>query len=210
MSRQPPGQLDLFAEQEAADEAARAAERERKAANAPSLFNSPARGMAARAAEFQAWRDEYGNFGSYIRSHAFEPVIPAPLERPGRCQPWVLSAHAPDDWTGGPGLAYIAVCRVCDEWEGPVRGDENTAVEDGLDHSWPGWRDLPVVEHKPFGDKQVAMWLKAVKQVYPPGWIEACGPIRTWRTGLGTRSHHAYEWGGYDVGVLAPEAGDES
>lgn len=191
----------MFAEQEESDQAA-------KAATAPSLFHSAARGLPARHAEFQAWRQEYGGFDSLARSHGWTPVIPPPQQRPDRCQPWIMAAHPPAGWTGGSELAYIAVCRRCDDWEGPVRGDENTAVEDGLDHSWPGWRDLPVVEHKPFGDK-VAAWLTAVKQQYPAGWVEAGGPIRTWRTPGGPRSHHAHEWGGYDVcGGIRDEVAD--
>ena len=112
-------------------------------------------------------------------------------------------------------LLYRAVCRMpgCD-WEGPehparVRPGENLAVEDGMDHAWPGWRDLPVVarvpEHGGNPDTKKARqtlgaWAAKVNAVYPENWLEDGGPIRTQRSGLGTRHVEcSTPYGGWDL-----------
>ena len=50
------GQLDLLA----------AIEEVKLEAPAPTLYGSPARGLAARAAEYDAWRAEHGSFGRWL------------------------------------------------------------------------------------------------------------------------------------------------
>lgn len=94
--------------------------------------------------------------------------------------------------------------------EAPTRdhgGGENHAVEDALDHAFPGWRDLPVVQVPPSGDigpahaKAVAAWRAKVDPALPPGWIDRGGPIRTRRSAYGTRHVPGRTVGvpGYDV-----------
>jgi Family of unknown function (DUF6349) len=196
----------------------------------PCLYASPARGLAARHAEFELWRELYGNGGCAVDSHAWEPrhfhyvggLEGAQLDRhepiplscslrrhgPERDLPLPPCGHGTDEW-----LRYRCAClaRGCD-WEGPERGDENAAVEDGMDHSWPGWRDLPVVPRVPHVDgsgaskaaqKSRASWAAKVNAVYPAGWLESGGPIRTLREKYGTRHvEAATPWGGYDLAVI--------
>jgi len=185
------------------------------------LYHSPARGLAARAAGFEAWRKEHGSFGSLLRAHAWTLQIGgAPGTPADRCQAAVLSVDLrpdlrhPDegpgcDCTAADAYLYRGACRGCD-WEAPVpRDDENAAAEDALDHAHPGWRDLPVMPTMPGDPKKLARWTAEVSAVYPAGWLEAAGPVRTWRQGLGTRHVPGRSpWGGYDVGV--PEAAAEA
>jgi hypothetical protein len=205
MSRhQVMGQLDLFAKQEEADKAARMAA-------APCIYDSPARGLTAREAEFDDWCRTYDNFDSYARSHAWRPGMAPPVDPPGRCQVWTLTASAqPNSQCGGHSdRRYKGTCLGCD-WEGPARGDKNEAAEDACDHAWPGWRDQPVMPHMPYADKPLANWLKEARRLYPPGWVDAGGPIRTRRPSGGP--HYAHEWNGFDMcgGVENPPAREET
>jgi len=184
------------------------------------LFASATRGFAARIAEFDTWRTWYGRQGCLRRSHGWNPGITHPDTPAGRCQPTLLDVDLrctiSDHWrsrsdnrdpclcTGH--LLYRGACRHCD-WEGEPRLDENQAVEDAHDHAWPGWRDLPVMPHHPYEKKPLANWMQRVLAAYPDGWVQAGGPILTWREQGGTRHHWAMEWGSYDMGVPAP--GDE-
>ncbi len=200
-----PARADLFAGQDdAADRAARAA-------SAPCIHDSPVRGPSAREAEFQAWCRVYGHSASIDRSHAWrtsDSFMLTQLAVPAaRCQPGALTASLRATGTAGRcghdgADVYRGCCLGCD-WEGPVRVGENAAVEDACDHAYPGWRALPVLPQVPGGDRAVKTWLEKAKAVYPPGWIEAGGPVRTARTPPGTRHHLAPAWGGYDMGVPA-------
>jgi hypothetical protein len=97
---------------------------------------------------------------------------------------------------------YRGACRHC-EWEGDPRRSENSAAEDALGHSWPGWRDLPLVGHIPEERKARARWIETVNRAYPAGWLEGGRPIRALRTPPGTRhAASATPFGGYDVGVV--------
>lgn len=210
------------------------------------LYDSPARGFAARAAEFALWCQAYGSFGSYCRSHAWRPGSvhfhgrdpeSVAAYQLGRHEPMALDCdlrrdrHRDGTWEPVPpcghdadaeeypdlfrGLKYRGACRKtgCD-WEGPARDREGPAVEDGMDHAWPGWRDLPAVPRapdlggnpNPYGKarKTLDAWIAKVNAVYPAGWLEGGGPICTARTGLGTRHvEAATPYGGYDLAVLA-------
>jgi len=183
---------------------------------APCIHHSPARGLFARAAEFEAWQEQHGGFGSYSRSHAWHPAIIAPTDPAGRCQPTLLSAdiriaHGLDvnreracacEETNR--LMYKGACCGC-EWEGTARDHENSAVEDACDHSWPGWRDLPTVPRMPSEngprDKFARdRWTEHVNGLYPPGWLEAGGPIRTVRRPAESRHvEGGTQFGGYDM-----------
>ncbi len=209
-----PGQLSLDDMMEQA----------RLEAPAPCIYRSAARGLAARSAEFAAWEAGHGAFGSYSRSHAWHAMVSSALDGfLDRCETAILMADlrpprdkpVPACGCDGP-LMYRAACRRlgCD-WEGPGRAAENPAAEDGCDHAWPGWRDLPVVPAVPqagsglsAGDREaIARWAAKVNAVYPAGWLEGGGPVRTLRTGHGTRHLPARTpWGGYDLAVLAGTA----
>lgn len=157
-------------------------------------------------------------------SAAGEPAptgeTPAPAEPAGMAgggEPVRYGAHraAVRAWWRLQGNVAEAVCQAaCSDCDRPVgeehivaRGSdaENKAVEDALDHAWPGWRDQPVVE-KPRGQmtkSQQSRWAEQVRAVYPPGWVDAGGPIITWRDGAGHR--HVPEFapgGGYDVACI--------
>jgi hypothetical protein len=186
-------------------------------APAPCLFGSPARGLPARAAEFEAWCEEYDHFGSLPRSHAWTRSITHPRNPTEQCRPSCLSADVRCNstrhrWDRGEGvpcycvgaLVYRGACRGCD-WEGDPRGRENEAVEDAHDHAWPGWRGLPVIRtRKPGAPHQAARWADEVALAYPPGWIEAGGPVRILRTPPGMRHVPSMgsPFGGYDMATL--------
>ena len=176
------------------------------------LYGSSARGLAARASEFEAWCTEHGHFGSLLRAHAWHPHAYGALNTPtGRCQAAVLdvdlrphdSFPAECECTEAGALLYRGACRGCDWESSRPRDDENVAAEDALDHAWSGWRILPVMPTMPGDPKKLARWTAELSAAYPDGWLEAAGPVRTWRQGLGTRHVPGRSpWGGYDVGVL--------
>jgi Family of unknown function (DUF6349) len=84
-------------------------------------------------------------------------------------------------------LLYQAHCSTCG-WHGipATHQRENTAVEEAMDHAWPGWRNLPAVPAKP-NQGNPAKWLYAAAALYPPGWIISGGPVRTVRAAPGNR-----------------------
>jgi N12 class adenine-specific DNA methylase/superfamily I DNA/RNA helicase len=116
-------------------------------------------------------------------------------QTPG-CQPTVLTAHLGDSLD----LRYRGACRGCD-WEGEIRPRENPATEDAHDHAFPGWRDLPAVEQIPRTPKARERWMREVTSMYPPGWLERGGPVRTLRKPGLTRHHPMNTAGltGYDI-----------
>jgi len=185
----------------------------------PSLFASPTRGVQERVAEFYAWCKAHDSFASYRRSHAWLPEISNTEYQafvdhlPTRCLPTILRADLCDCNHAGRrcydvgGLVQRGACYGC-IWEGPVRDNTSTAVEDAHDHAWPGWRDLPVVSRPPSDDsrgkaRQIKLreqWKADVDAAYPPGWLESGGPIVTERPANARRdvpggSRH----GGYDL-----------
>lgn len=104
------------------------------------------------------------------------------------------------------GGVYRGACLHC-TWEGPLRDEENTAAEDAHDHAWPGWRDLPLVPRRPDAavtrkqtSSALRRWIDQVNAVYPTGWLESGGPIRTRRHTVGTRHvPNRTGFGGYDL-----------
>jgi hypothetical protein len=198
----------------------------------PCLYSSPARGLAARLGEWELWVELYGHFGCGVDSHAWQPtmnvrdsddpyldrhdvfLLDCDLRRFGLDQ----SLPLPPCGHGGPedcgvlgALLYRSVCRKkgCD-WEGSEHGRQNPAVEDGMDHAWPGWRHLPPVPRLPdnwFGPSKAAAksragWEAKVNEVYPDGWLESGGPIRTVRRSMETRhAEHTTPYGGYDLAL---------
>jgi hypothetical protein len=114
----------------------------------------------------------------------------------GRCRP-TIENHDLDTHV------HRGACLGCG-WHGPTRRDENDAVEDAHDHAMPGWRDLPVVPSPPY-DGPRDRWHRSVKDIYEAhgvtaDWLPGTGaPYRTYRHGLGTRSHYSSATNGYDI-----------
>jgi hypothetical protein len=134
-----------------------------------------------------------------------------PAARPGPgCRPGIgwRPARPPDP--PRPHLLYQGSCYGCD-WKGPERPAENPAVEDAHDHAWPGWRSLPLMPSVPCNDAAAAAWLARARRVYPVGWVDGGGPVRTLRGSPVTGRHHESGlWGGYSMGVvLAPPAAQQ-
>lgn len=206
-------QLDLFAEIEAA-------EAELRLAQAPTLFDTAERGVFARLEMFEQWVAEYGNFGCKRLSHGWRPTYtsfrgdrPEPTDR---CRPILLDAELRCDHYGDSclcvgDLLYRAACLHC-TFEGTIRDCENAASEDAQDHCFPGWRDLPIVAQVPeygsgaSGKKAMTNWIAKVETLYPTGWLQEGGPIRTRRTAPGTRHVPLRTpFGGYDMcGEITP------
>ncbi|GIF74154.1 MULTISPECIES: DUF6349 family protein [Asanoa] len=203
MTKVLPGQLSLFDDLDA-----EVAPLPGPQTAAPSLYDSPSRGLVARTAEVEAWRARYGNWSSIRRSHAWEVHITCPDTPTARCQPTVLSADLRCDCLDNcccvGDLLYRGACRGCD-WEGEPRNQENAAVEDACDHAWPGWRDLPVVPRVPEDRKRHGAWVDRVATHYPTKWLTDGGPIRTRRSGLATRHVPGRTpFGGYDLAAEDP------
>jgi Family of unknown function (DUF6349) len=147
------------------------------------------------------------------------------LGRPGGsearqlCTPTVLGCHwlpveGQDYWSMPDHLGYRGACLGCGWVCGQARrgrGAENLAVEDALDHTHPGWRQIPVLPvppqmQTPASDARlIARWREQWVHLLPAGWLQRGGPIRTHRTAPGDRHvPHRAPGGGYDL------AADES
>ena len=185
------------------------------------LYDSPARGLAARQAERELSRARQGSGAAASPVHAWRVQPSCPDTATDQCQTTILSADlrrfgkAPVPPCGHDGpLLYRACCRRpgCD-WEGPERDSENAAAEDGCDHAWPGWRDLPAVPEPPritSGTTKaeraaIARWTDQVNLLYRPGWVEDGGPVRTRReASSGTRHVPAgTPYGGYELAIVS-------
>ncbi|MDT0262300.1 DUF6349 family protein [Jatrophihabitans lederbergiae] len=216
-------QLDLFADLDAAAEAVAEAERQRVFDTAPPIFGDTVRGFFARVRAAREWDEQYGHFDCLRRSHAWRDEIGGTGFGRGRipatdqCQPVTLTAdlrceHYNSDCSCVGDLVYRGACLHC-AWEGEIGEDHNAAVEDAHDHAWSGWRDLPIVDRRPEPGTSarqqatMASWVAAVNDVYPAGWLESGGPIRTVRGYFGTRHVPAYTgFGGYDLcGEVRPD-----
>ncbi len=126
---------------------------------------------------------------------------PGPAETPAPCRPftswWCGTEPVPSDERPGH-LRYKSACKPC-AWAGPVHSEENRAVEDAMDHAWPGWRTQPAMPAVPYGDHAVRGWLAEARRIYPPGWVDRGGPVRTLRGSAGTRHHDGTAWGGFNM-----------
>jgi hypothetical protein len=97
-------------------------------------------------------------------------------------------------------------CRGC-SWYGPARTSEDAAVYDTHDHCYPGWRELPVIigpiPETGSGKKGTSIdsFIARLESIgYPPGWIQAGGPIRERRQQGGTRAHTVHTgYGNYTI-----------
>lgn len=98
------------------------------------------------------------------------------------------------------GYYYRTYCAGC-EWWTPIAHNENESVELQLDHCWPGWRDLPLVESLPNAKYG---YDHTIPKDYPEEWKVPGAPMRQCRgsSAYGTRHVPTYSaWGGYGVGV---------
>lgn len=209
MTRRQQG-LDLFDLLEAEEQEAKLA------TAAPCLYHSPTRGIPARQAELAAWVEAHGKRRD---SHAWTLSRCNPEDPTDVCRPTVLDVDVRAEPLWRPSvpldcdclttvndLMFRGACLHCD-WEGPPRPDENWAVEDAHDHTWPGWRALPIVAQAPHDvdgrGKKHATWEAKVRSLYPDGWLDAGGPVRTWRDrGANRHVDGRAPGGGYDLGVV--------
>lgn len=113
----------------------------------------------------------------------------------------------------GPGCVFRGRCLGCGH-RTCIVDSEQDAVERIHDHTHEGWRDIRPVRPWPRGtdstpkrtEKLRADWLAEHADVFPDGWFENGGPIRTLRgpgtDRTGTRSVPGYApHGGYDIAV---------
>ena len=127
------------------------------------------------------------------------------------CTPTVLSRDSgdPDDH-----LEYRGACLGCgwvsDRTHRLRHGGENAAVEDAHDHTHPGWREIPVVQAPPTPDspsaydRGLARWRERWGFLFPDGWLDRGGPIRTKRSPGATRHVPGRApGGGYDLAAPA-------
>ena len=159
--------------------------------------------------------DRLGHAGQLGDPHHLPRLSPAPP--PGQaCSATVLSRDTADEENH---LDYLGACLGCGwlaESSHPLHhGGENAAAEDALDHTHPGWRYLPVVGPLPHNDggvtyqRAIAAWRHKWEPLLPPGWLDTAGPVRTPRTGHGTRHVPGRApGGGYDT--AAPSAETET
>ncbi|WP_185845341.1 DUF6349 family protein [Nonomuraea sp. WAC 01424] len=97
---------------------------------------------------------------------------------------------------------YRSLCPRCGH-EGPARSHERAAVEDGHDHAFPGWRELPALAPPPHNASPAVQrrWEAAAAAAYPSGWFESGGPVITYRSRYGCRHVPCRApGGGYDMG----------
>ena len=206
--------------------AVEAAEVEAKLAATPRcLFDSPACGLAWRAAEYAAWVEEYGNFGSGIRSHAWTVQITCPDEPTSRCQATVLSCSVRSDRYSDGEECRAATASPRDELlyrarasASAVTGKANPTAARTLPSRtrWitpgPAGATCRSSTRWPDDAKSNDRWWDATSsRCYPEGWLENGGPVRTHREKLRTRHHAgpATPYRGYDMGVPKPEPEDK-
>jgi len=169
-------------------------------------------------AAYARYQFEHNRFACSPRSHMWHRAICGGTLR--------LDHHALDTFTAdlrcppdahprgtGPcvcvgDLIHMTVCANC-RWH--AIGAENDTVEAWHDHAFPGWRDLPILPDKLRGTAgkrnatgKLDDWLTAH---YPDLFRVPGAPVRTQRSGLGTRHVPAHSpYGGYDLAVLPPTA----
>ncbi|MHC6175438.1 DUF6349 family protein [Glutamicibacter sp. X7] len=92
-----------------------------------------------------------------------------------RCHASHKDARRPCHCVGG--YYYRVYCFGCNHWTG-IYDRENGAWEEHLDHCWPGWRDLPVIEATP---NESGGYKYAMPDNYPPDWMVPGAPTRDCR-----------------------------
>ncbi|MFB1042337.1 DUF6349 family protein [Streptomyces chrestomyceticus] len=141
------------------------------------------------------WRIDWGHPGF---THCTPPEPTTDHQPTVLVRRWDLPApeHPDETWP----YLHRGACLGC-TWEGPDRRRTDEAVEDAHDHTHPGWRDLP-----PLPERRGRHWLTHATQLYPTGWFDTGGPIRTIRTGVEKRHLPGKApGGGYDLAVTPPQ-----
>ena len=165
--QQASRQLDMFAELDSA-------ERPKRAARAPGVFELDQIAQHTRLAMAVQCKQAYGHVVSIRAAHAWMPCGTQMLPEHGcahratsRCRPTILLAE--------------------------LRCEHK--------HAWPGWRQLPTVPRRPDSGTSVKQpsavtgCNEHVNRLYPNRWLEGGGPIRTVREASGTR--HVPDRSGY-------------
>lgn len=185
-------QLDIFTVLEAN-------ERAERTAHLPRAFTDSTKFTAAELADaYEAWADENGRFDCVRRSRMWHPAFCEPFGVDQPHSAWVMQADLRCDHYGETcccvtGYLYRVYCPDCQWWTQPTEG-EGGAVRSYHDHCWPGWRELPVLT-RPNLDRKPKL-----PSDYPQEWQVPGAPIRTHRTGIGTRNVPGYSpFGGYDM-----------
>ena len=128
-----------------------------------------------------AWHDEYN-----VHNHNWRPYrgwtpnsingkdsahVAQSFDADLRCQHYW---RTPCECVGQ--LVYRVYCYGCEYWTG-IHGNENEAWEEHLDHCWPGWRELPILESKQVGYGY--QW--AFPDNYPTKFKQAGAPLKDCR-----------------------------
>ncbi|MFD4394421.1 DUF6349 family protein [Kitasatospora sp. NPDC058478] len=147
-----------------------------------------------RNARRATWQLSYGHPGY----NGIRPATPTGRHTATRLDRW------PDDRGERRGA-----CLAC-PWEGPIRRRHNHAIEDALDHTHPGWRDLPVLPQT--ATRKSGAQLRAHRDAtYPSGWFDNGGPSKVLTTTANDR-HEAGKapGGGYLVKVHQPRRPEDT
>lgn len=151
------------------------------------------------------WRAEHGNMGLWEKSHMWHctgynfgnnrTIVgnhpTAIMTSDTRCD-----HYGPKHCACVGDLLYRALCEGCGHTTA-IHTSENAAVEDHLDHCWPGWRNLPTLTRT----GQDGAW--KIPNDYPTEWQVPGAPVRTLRQPMGTRHVPGRSpFGGYDAGIL--------
>ncbi|MFE3196883.1 DUF6349 family protein [Embleya sp. NPDC059237] len=168
-----------------------------------------ARGALARHRHYLAHRNEPASRYLWSLATGQEHLAretPPPGHRPAVLEmPW--DEHTPGYPSPGPGkwrMLRRGACTGC-AFEGPDRTSYNDAVEDALDHTHAGWRDLPIVEW-PRSSSAARAWRSHLDATHPPGWFDRQGPVRTWCDPIESRHRFGRApGGGYMVAVRREE-----
>jgi hypothetical protein len=141
------------------------------------------------------WRIDWGHPGY----HQHTPPEPTPDH-----QPTVLvrrgDSPAPDNPHETWPYFHRGACLGC-TWEAPDRRRTDEAVEDAHDHTHPAWRNLPALL-----ERRGRHWLTHATHLYPAGWFDQGGPVRTIRKGIEKRHLPGKApGGGYDLAVTPPK-----
>jgi hypothetical protein len=121
-----------------------------------------------------------------------------------RCRHWTQKTVAERELHPcqcvGNALLYRVYCSGCDWWT-PVSDGENKAVEHYLNHCWPGWWELPVIDSKAKGDGRYSF---PIPDGYSERWKRPGAPIRDCRGDSPYSGRHVpagSPFGGYKIAV---------
>lgn len=118
---------------------------------------------------------------------------------------WDFTRPGRHDVAHREAILYRGACVGCGWAAASSHHDSNHAIEDALDHTLEGWRQVPIVER--FGPdtspSQLDAWKQRVAEIYDGFGLDRRlapgegGVVRTRRRPMGTRSHRSR--GFYDI-----------